>query len=70
MDDDPRLAEMYATILQESGMITLTLNDPLQALAGSRRSRVWRVRNAVQAGAPGAFHGKKDGPQSGGCRGN
>jgi diguanylate cyclase (GGDEF)-like protein len=32
VDDDPHLAEMYATVLQESGMITLTLNDPLQAL--------------------------------------
>ena len=32
VDDDPHLAEMYATVLQEAGMITLTLNDPLQAL--------------------------------------
>lgn len=32
VDDDPHLAEMYATYLQEAGMVTLTLNDPLQAL--------------------------------------
>ena len=33
VDDDPHLAEMYSTILQEAGMVTMTVNDPMQALA-------------------------------------
>ena len=33
VDDDPYLAELYSTILQGAGMVTLTVNDPLQALA-------------------------------------
>lgn len=33
VDDDPQLAEYHALILQEAGMITLTLNDPLQVMA-------------------------------------
>jgi diguanylate cyclase (GGDEF)-like protein len=32
VDDDPRLAEYHAAILQEAGMVTKTLNDPLQAI--------------------------------------
>ena len=33
VDDDPQLAEYHALILQEVGMTTLTVNDPLQAMA-------------------------------------
>jgi diguanylate cyclase (GGDEF)-like protein len=32
VDDDPHLAELYATVLSSAGMITQTLNDPLQAM--------------------------------------
>ncbi len=32
VDDDPQLAEYHALILQEAGMITQTLNDPLQIM--------------------------------------
>ncbi|NVN92859.1 MAG: diguanylate cyclase [Desulfuromonadales bacterium] len=32
VDDDPQLAEYHALILQEVGMITQTVNDPLQAM--------------------------------------
>ena len=32
VDDDPQLAEYHALILQEAGMTTLTVNDPLQVL--------------------------------------
>ena len=33
VDDDPQLAEYHALILQEAGMMTRTVNDPLQALS-------------------------------------
>jgi len=33
VDDDPQLAEYHALILQEAGMITLTVNDPLQVMS-------------------------------------
>ncbi len=33
VDDDPRLAQYHATILQEAGMVTHTVNDPLEAMA-------------------------------------
>jgi diguanylate cyclase (GGDEF)-like protein len=32
VDDDPHLSELYSTILSSSGMVTATLNDPLQAM--------------------------------------
>ena len=33
VDDDPQLAEYHAVILQEAGMNTLTVNDPLQTMS-------------------------------------
>ncbi len=33
VDDEPQLAEFHALILQEAGMITLTVNDPLQVMS-------------------------------------
>jgi diguanylate cyclase (GGDEF)-like protein len=33
VDDDPQLAEYHALILQEAGMTTLTVNDPLQVMS-------------------------------------
>ncbi|MDD2272377.1 MAG: diguanylate cyclase [Desulfuromonadaceae bacterium] len=33
VDDEPQLADYHALILQESGMITLTVNDPLQVMS-------------------------------------
>lgn len=33
VDDDPQLAEYHALILQEAGMSTLTVNDPLQVMS-------------------------------------
>lgn len=33
VDDDPQLAEYHALILQEAGMTTLTVNDPLEAMS-------------------------------------
>ena len=33
VDDDPQLAEYHAVILQDAGMITLTVNDPLQVMS-------------------------------------
>jgi len=33
VDDEPQLAEYHALILQEAGMITLTVNDPLQVMS-------------------------------------
>lgn len=33
VDDEPQLAEYHALILQESGMITVTVNDPLQVMS-------------------------------------
>jgi diguanylate cyclase (GGDEF)-like protein len=33
VDDDPQLADYHALILQEAGMITLTVNDPLRVLS-------------------------------------
>jgi diguanylate cyclase (GGDEF)-like protein len=33
VDDDPALAEYHALILQETGMITMTVNDPLQVMS-------------------------------------
>ena len=33
IDDDPQLAEYHAVILQEAGMVTLSVNDPLQVMA-------------------------------------
>ncbi|GAM09093.1 response regulator PleD [Geobacter sp. OR-1] len=33
IDDDPQLAEYHALILEESGMMTLTVNDPLQVMS-------------------------------------
>jgi diguanylate cyclase (GGDEF)-like protein len=33
VDDEPHLAEYHALILQEAGMITLTVNDPLQVMS-------------------------------------
>jgi diguanylate cyclase (GGDEF)-like protein len=33
VDDDPHLAQLHASILQDSGMITLTVNDPLEVMA-------------------------------------
>lgn len=33
VDDDPQSAEYHAVILQEAGMVTETVNDPLQVLA-------------------------------------
>jgi diguanylate cyclase (GGDEF)-like protein len=33
VDDDPQLAEYHALILQEAGMITLAINDPLQVMS-------------------------------------
>lgn len=33
VDDDPQLADYHALILQEMGMITMTVNDPLQVMA-------------------------------------
>lgn len=32
VDDDPQLAEYHALLLQEAGMTTLTVNDPLEAM--------------------------------------
>lgn len=32
VDDDPQLADYHSLILQEAGMITLTVNDPLQVM--------------------------------------
>lgn len=32
VDDDPQLAEYHALVLQEAGMATLTVNDPLQVM--------------------------------------
>ena len=32
VDDDPQLADYHALILQEAGMITLTVSDPLQVM--------------------------------------
>lgn len=32
VDDEPQLAELHALILQEAGMITLTISDPLQVM--------------------------------------
>ncbi len=34
VDDDARLGEMYETVLQEAGMETLAITDPMQALDG------------------------------------
>lgn len=33
VDDEPQLAEYHALILQEAGMITLTVNDPLRVMS-------------------------------------
>jgi len=33
VDDDPQLAEYHAVMLENAGMITLTINDPLQVMA-------------------------------------
>jgi len=33
VDDDPQLAEYHALILQDAGMTTLTVNDPLQVMS-------------------------------------
>jgi diguanylate cyclase (GGDEF)-like protein len=33
VDDDPQLAEYHALILQEAGMFTVTVNDPLQVMS-------------------------------------
>ncbi len=33
VDDDPQMAEYHALILQEAGMITLAVNDPLQVMS-------------------------------------
>ena len=33
VDDDPALAEYHALILQEAGMLTMTVNDPLQVMS-------------------------------------
>lgn len=33
VDDEPQLAEYHALILQGAGMVTLTLNDPLQVMS-------------------------------------
>lgn len=33
VDDDPQLADYHALILQEAGMITITVNDPLQVMS-------------------------------------
>lgn len=33
VDDDPHLAQMYATILEDKKMMTLVVNDPLQVMA-------------------------------------
>lgn len=33
VDDDPQLAEYHSLILQEAGMLTLSVNDPLQVMA-------------------------------------
>jgi diguanylate cyclase (GGDEF)-like protein len=33
VDDDPQLAEYHALILQEAGMITMTVNDPLEVMS-------------------------------------
>lgn len=33
VDDEPQLAEFHALILQEAGMITLTISDPLQVMS-------------------------------------
>ncbi|MFH0730174.1 MAG: diguanylate cyclase [Pseudomonadota bacterium] len=33
VDDDPHLAQLHASILQDAGMITLTVNDPLEVMA-------------------------------------
>jgi PleD family two-component response regulator len=33
VDDEPQLAEFHALILQEAGMITLTINDPLKVMS-------------------------------------
>lgn len=33
VDDDPQLSEYHSVILQEAGMITLSVNDPLQVMS-------------------------------------
>lgn len=33
VDDDPQLAEYHSLILQEAGMLTLSVNDPLQVMS-------------------------------------
>lgn len=33
VDDDPHLARLHASILQDAGMITLTVSDPLEVMA-------------------------------------
>lgn len=33
VDDDPQLADYHSLILQEAGMITMTVNDPLQVMS-------------------------------------
>jgi diguanylate cyclase (GGDEF)-like protein len=33
VDDDPQLADYHALILQEAGMITVTVNDPLEVMS-------------------------------------
>lgn len=33
VDDDPQLAEYHSVILQEAGMLTLSVNDPLQVMS-------------------------------------